>query len=74
MWRRLPFRLPGLSAAGGDLALLSRVLSSGPARVAGLAASKGAIAAGMDADLIVWEVSMGAVRFGISMRRNSCMA
>ena len=40
------------------------MLSSGPARVAGLAASKGAIAEGMDADLIVWEVSMGEVRVG----------
>ena len=49
----LPATWTSLSAAGGDLSLLSRVLSVGPAKVAGLQGTKGQIAEGMDADLLV---------------------
>lgn len=49
----LPATWTAISSAGGDLPLLSRVLSSGPAKVAGLQDTKGQIAEGMDADLLV---------------------
>jgi len=40
---------------GADLAALARWLSMSPARLAGLDRSKGAIAPGFDADLVIWD-------------------
>jgi allantoinase len=42
-------------ARGATLAHLARWLSEGPARFAGLAARKGMIRKGLDADLVVWD-------------------
>ena len=42
-------------ARGHSLADLARWMSAGPAQLAGLAATKGAIAAGRDADLVVFD-------------------
>jgi allantoinase len=42
-------------ARGATLEQLSRWMSAGPARFAGLGASKGQIAPGFDADLVVWD-------------------
>jgi allantoinase len=39
----------------GDLPTLSRWLSAAPAKLAGLAHKKGQIAAGLDADFVVWD-------------------
>ncbi|HJL19855.1 MAG TPA: allantoinase AllB [Sandaracinaceae bacterium LLY-WYZ-13_1] len=43
------------SARGADPATLARWMSEGPARFAGLAADKGAIAPGRHADLVAWD-------------------
>ncbi|EFJ47391.1 allantoinase [Volvox carteri f. nagariensis] len=43
------------AAKEGDLLLLARVLSEGPAKLAGVAESKGRLAPGYDADLVIWE-------------------
>lgn len=40
---------------GATLDQLARWMSAGPARLAGLAAKKGAIARGHDADLVIWD-------------------
>ena len=44
---------------GFSLAHLSQWLCAGPARLAGLEEKKGAIAAGYDADLVVWDAESG---------------
>jgi allantoinase len=55
----LQFRLPVVWTAarrrGFKLEDLARLLAQQPARLAGLDARKGAIAAGFDADLVVWD-------------------
>jgi allantoinase len=43
------------SARGIPLERISRWMSGAPARLAGLEATKGAIAAGRDADLVIWD-------------------
>lgn len=45
----------GARRRGLDLASVARWMSAGPASVAGLAARKGAIAVGLDADLVVFD-------------------
>jgi allantoinase len=65
----LPVVWTGLSERGGGLELLTRWLASEPARLAGLAGQKGALAAGNDADLVVmepdavWTVTEKELRF-----------
>lgn len=55
----LQFTLPALwtqaSRRGCALTDLTRWLSQGPARLAGLSKRKGRLAAGLDADLVVWD-------------------
>ena len=51
----LPAVWTGASARGIPLERLVDWMSVAPARLAGLAARKGAIASGMDADLVVWD-------------------
>ncbi|KAG2443328.1 hypothetical protein HYH02_009394 [Chlamydomonas schloesseri] len=51
----LPATWTALEAAGGSLSDLVRLLSEAPARLAGLGGSKGRIAPGYDADLVVFE-------------------
>jgi allantoinase len=50
----LPAVWTGARARGFSLERLSEWMSAAPARLAGLDRSKGTIAAGMDADLVVW--------------------
>jgi allantoinase len=45
----------GLSGRGGDPEHLVQWLSAAPARLAGFEGRKGAIAAGADADLVIWD-------------------
>jgi allantoinase len=51
----LPVVWTGLSARGGDIARLVQWMCEGPARLAGLSNRKGCIAAGRDADIILWD-------------------
>jgi allantoinase len=51
----LPVVWTGLSQRGGDLELLTRWLAAEPARLAGLSGRKGALEAGCDADLVVFD-------------------
>lgn len=51
----LPSTWTGLAARGGSVADAARLLSAAPARFAGLAARKGAIEPGHDADFVVWD-------------------
>jgi allantoinase len=44
----------GAAARGFSVADVARWMCAGPARLAGLASAKGAIAEGLDADLVVW--------------------
>jgi allantoinase len=59
----------GLQQHGGGLELLAKWMSSTPARLAGLTGRKGAIAAGLDADLVIfqpnaeWTVTEDDLRF-----------
>jgi allantoinase len=65
----LPVVWTGLSRRGGGLELLTRWLSTEPARLAGLTGRKGALAPGYDADLVVlqpdaeWTVGKDDLRF-----------
>jgi allantoinase len=52
---RLPATWTGAADRGVGLPQLSRWLAEEPARLAGLDRQKGAIAVGMDADLVVWD-------------------
>lgn len=52
---RLPATWTGAADRGIGLPQLSRWLAEEPARLAGLERHKGAIAVGMDADLVVWD-------------------
>ena len=51
----LPLVWTGARARGAGLGRLAGWLSAAPARLAGLAGRKGAIAPGLDADLVVWD-------------------
>jgi len=51
----LPVVWTGLHQRGGGLELLARWLATEPARLAGLTGRKGALAAGYDADIVVFE-------------------
>jgi allantoinase len=52
---RLPATWTGALERGIDLMALTRILASAPAELAGLSDSKGSIAPGMDADLVIWD-------------------
>ena len=45
----------GAAARGIDFETVSRLMSSAPARLVGMSASKGSITEGADADLIIWD-------------------
>jgi allantoinase len=51
----LPVVWTGLHQRGGGLELLAKWMASEPARLAGLTGQKGALAAGYDADIVVFE-------------------
>jgi allantoinase len=51
---RLPVTWTHAAARGFDLPTLARWLCAAPARLAGLDKTKGAIAAGLDADFVLW--------------------
>jgi allantoinase len=65
----LPVVWTGLRERGGGLELLAKWLAAEPARLAGLAGRKGALAAGYDADIVVmqpdaeWTVRADDLRF-----------
>jgi allantoinase len=65
----LPVMWTGLQSRGGDLNLLAKWLSAEPARLAGVTGQKGALAAGFDADIVVfdpdaeWTVTEADLRF-----------
>ena len=65
----LPVVWSGLRTRGGRLDLLARWLAAEPARLAGLTGRKGALAAGYDADIVVfepdreWQVTEEDLRF-----------
>jgi allantoinase len=52
---RLPATWSGAVERGVDLVALTRMLSTAPARLAGLSGRKGSIEPGMDADFVVWD-------------------
>jgi dihydroorotase-like cyclic amidohydrolase len=52
---RLPFVLAEGQRRGIPLERLVELLCTGPARIFGLRGHKGAIEAGMDADLVIWD-------------------
>ncbi|MBV9214668.1 MAG: amidohydrolase family protein, partial [Acidobacteria bacterium] len=51
----LPVMWTNLRDRGYDTADLTRLMSSAPARLAGLDHRKGKLAAGYDADLVIWD-------------------
>src|SRR5262249_32975967 len=51
----------GAEARGLDIDRLAHWMSAAPARLAGLAGTKGALAAGRDADLVIWDPDREAV-------------
>lgn len=51
----LPVCWTGAAARGIGFETVSRLMSTAPARLAGLSASKGSITEGADADLIIWD-------------------
>ena len=51
----LPVVWTGLRARGFDIADLTRLMSHEPARLAGLDRTKGTLAVGHDADIVVWD-------------------
>ena len=50
----LPVMWTNLSSRGSGIADLTRLMSNSPAKLSGLAKKKGLIAAGYDADMVVW--------------------
>ena len=51
----LPVMWTGLRHRGFGLADLTRLMSAGPAKLAGLDGRKGRLAVGFDADIVVWD-------------------
>lgn len=56
----LPATWTAIKSAGGDLATLTRVLSTEPAKLIGAEDTKGKIQAGYDADLVVSVIVLGS--------------
>lgn len=56
----LPATWTAIKFAGGDLATLTRVLSTEPAKLIGAENTKGEIQAGYDADLVVSVIVLGS--------------
>jgi allantoinase len=65
---RLPAVWTGARARGHPPERLAEWLCSGPARLAGLTGCKGAIAAGLDADLVLWHPEKELVVNGADLR------
>lgn len=57
----LPAVWTGARAHGVELARMAEWMSEAPARLAGLGATKGKLAAGFDADIVVWDPEAGLV-------------
>ncbi|HVF47347.1 MAG TPA: allantoinase AllB [Pyrinomonadaceae bacterium] len=51
----LPVMWTNLKGRGYGLADLTRLMSQGPAKLAGLDRNKGTLAAGLDADIVIWD-------------------
>jgi allantoinase len=57
----LPAAWTGARARGGTIEQLAEWMCSATARLAGLAATKGRIAAGYDADIVIWNPDLSFV-------------